>query len=286
MSTPLTLQEAADELGVHYMTAYRYVRLGLLDAAKVGGSWQVQPEAIDRFRDGADNAPVERGDRAPWADRLEARLVAGDSRGAWGVVEAALAAGSDLNAIYVDVLSPAMVSIGGRWERGELDVAIEHRASGIAMRIMGRLGHRFARRGRVRGSIIVGAPAGEHHSLPGAILSDLLRLRGWDVSDLGADVPAASFVYALRANPDVRAVGLSVTNPAHLDSLASACAAIRDAGVDVKIVVGGRAIESADHAIGLGADGMAVSGDTMHELLDEWLRERQSEESRPSPTRS
>ena len=37
MSATFTLQEAADELGVHYMTAYRYVRLGLLDAAKVGG---------------------------------------------------------------------------------------------------------------------------------------------------------------------------------------------------------------------------------------------------------
>ena len=34
----LTLHEAADVLGVHYMTAYRYVRLGLLPAAKAGGT--------------------------------------------------------------------------------------------------------------------------------------------------------------------------------------------------------------------------------------------------------
>ena len=38
----LTLHEAAEELGVHYMSAYRYVRLGLLDAAKRGGVWKVE----------------------------------------------------------------------------------------------------------------------------------------------------------------------------------------------------------------------------------------------------
>ena len=36
----LTLHEAAEELGVHYMSAYRYVRLGLLDATKRGGVWK------------------------------------------------------------------------------------------------------------------------------------------------------------------------------------------------------------------------------------------------------
>ena len=90
MSTVLTLQEAADQLGVHYMTAYRYVRHGLLEAEKHGGTWQVSEEAVERFRSG-DGAPVTRGDRAPWAKRLEARLVAGDAAGSWGVVEAALA---------------------------------------------------------------------------------------------------------------------------------------------------------------------------------------------------
>ena len=45
----LTLQEAADELGVHYMTAYRYVRLGVMEASKSGGVWQVQRSAVDRL---------------------------------------------------------------------------------------------------------------------------------------------------------------------------------------------------------------------------------------------
>ena len=42
----LTLNEAAELLGVHYMTAYRYVRLGFLQATKVGGCWRAAPCAV------------------------------------------------------------------------------------------------------------------------------------------------------------------------------------------------------------------------------------------------
>lgn len=75
----LTLQEAADELGVHYMTAYRYVRLGLMDADKIGGTWEVMPDAVAAFRAGSVRSPVAVGERAPWSERLESRLVAGDA---------------------------------------------------------------------------------------------------------------------------------------------------------------------------------------------------------------
>ena len=57
----LTLQEAADELGVHYMTVYRYVRLGLMEASKSGGVWQVQRSAVDRFREDAKAAAATVG---------------------------------------------------------------------------------------------------------------------------------------------------------------------------------------------------------------------------------
>ncbi len=274
----MTLQEAADALGVHYMTAYRYVRLGLLDAQKIGGTWQVTEQALDDFRtERSERSPDDgsttprRGSQAPWSERFEARLIAGDARGAWGVVEAAMAAGRDLDAIYLDVLTPAMVSIGNRWADGELDVAIEHRASGIAMRVIGRLGHRFVRRGRSRGVVVVGNPAGEFHSIPTAIISDLLRMRGWEVSDLGADVPVSSLLFALAEEPDAKAVGLSVTNPLHLESLAASCAAVREQHPDIKVVVGGGAVRDREHAAELGADGYAESGAGMHELLDDWF---------------
>lgn len=272
----LTLQEAADELGVHYMTAYRYVRLGVMEASKSGGVWQVQRSSVERFREDARNAAASigpsgkggaRNRRAPWASRLESRLIAGDAPGSWNVIEAAMAAGAELDEIYLEVLTPAMVSIGERWAAGELDVSIEHRATGIAMRIVGRIGPRFSRRGRARGVVALGAPAGEFHALPVAMLGDLLRLRGWDVSDFGVDVPPESIAHVVRENPELVAVGLSVMSSDNLDALADACAAARSADPDLLVVVGGHAIVDDDQARTLGADARAASGDDLHELL-------------------
>ncbi len=279
----LTLQEAADELGVHYMTAYRYVRLGVLDASKSGGVWQVRRSALDRYREdtrsaASDNGPSAKGGarnrRAPWSSRLESRLVAGDAAGAWSVIEAAMAAGADLDEIYLGVLTPAMASIGDRWAAGELDISIEHRATGIAMRIVGRIGPRFSRRGRSRGVVALGAPAGEFHALPVAMLGDLLRLRGWEVSDFGVDVPIESITHLVEATPDLVAIGLSAMSSENLASLGSACRAARAADPEVLIVVGGQAIVDDDQARSLGADVRATGGDDLDDLLTAHLAAR------------
>lgn len=265
----LTLQEAADELGVHYMTAYRYVRLGQLEAHKVGGSWQVPAAALAVFRDGRVDEQPARLKAVPWSERLEARLLAGDGAGAWGVLESALAGGASVADAYLEVLGPALRSIGDRWESGEIDVAIEHRASGIAGRLIGRLGSRCVRRGRARGAILLAAPVGERHSLPVSMLADLLRLEGWDVSDLGADTPTDSLVLTAGTLDDLTAVGVSVTSEQALSGAAEACAALRAAEISVPIFVGGRAVESDRHARSLGADGHASDARAMVRLLDE-----------------
>lgn len=267
----LTLQETANLLGVHYMTVYRYVRLGLLPATKMGGNWCVHQSDVDQFRNSEpERVAGERGGgrRAPWSDRLESRLLAGDGRGAWGVVEAALAAGVEPEDVYLTVLSPALRSIGMRWAAGEIDVSVEHRASGIAMRLIGRLGPRFVRRGRTRGAVVLGAPAGERHALPVAILADLVRLQGWDVSDLGGDVPDTSFVHAVLTTPDVVAVGISVTSVENLVAAAGAASALRESASGVLVVIGGAAVRDEAHGLELGASAVAADGRGFTALLD------------------
>ncbi len=253
ITTDVTLQEAAEFLGVHYMTAYRYVRLGTLQAHKSGNVWRVRREDLDTFRAAVPAVGVARPP-APWAERLESRLLAGDGGGAWGVVEAALASGGDPRSIYLDVITPAMVSIGERWEKGELDIAIEHRASGVANRLVGRLGPRFTRRGRTLGTVLVGAPAGEHHALPVSMAADLIRLEGYEVSDLGADTPPASFAMAAESLDRLVAVGISVTSPMNLGSARDTIVLLRDQLNNVPIMVGGKAIQSDDMRLDLGAD--------------------------------
>jgi excisionase family DNA binding protein len=271
-----TLREAAELLGVHYMTAYRAVRLGLLSATKVGGTWQVAHLELEAYRAGASTvgragaSTVGRhgGRRAPWAQRLESRLVAGDAGGAWGVVAAALTAGTEIDEVYLDLIGPAMRSIGERWATGELDVAVEHRATVIAFRLIGRLGPRFARRGRTRGVVLLGSPQGERHSLPVALLADLLRGEGWEVFDMGADVPLGSFVSVAQQTPDLVAVGVSVTSAECLDAAAALLAALGGTlDGSVYLVAGGLAVHDLEHARALGARGWARSARDLSEQL-------------------
>jgi methanogenic corrinoid protein MtbC1 len=234
----------------------------------------VRREDLEAFRDGASsreplNPEESKKKSAPWSERLELRLLAGDARGAWGVVEAALAAGAELDEIYTDVVSPALVSIGDKWSRGELEIYLEHRASAIVARIMGRLGPRFARRGRTRGAILVGAPEGERHSLPVSMVADLIRQSGWEVYDLGADLPADSFAVAARHTVDLTAICVSVTSEGALTKAVDAINAVREVvHPSVQIYVGGRAVTSAEHAETLGADGWASSAGDLVALMN------------------
>lgn len=267
----LTLQEAADALAVHYMTAYRYVRLGRLPAEKTADGWTVRRRDLAQVQEHAPKpgrAP-QRG-RTParhWADRLEARLLEGDEPGAWGVVEAALVAGASPQAAYLDVLAPALRAIGERWEREDIDVADEHRASAVAVRIVGRLGPRFTRRGRRRGTVVLGTPPGELHSIPGAIVADVLRGAGYALVDLGCNVPVASLCHAASTSAGVTAIAVSAT-ATDAQTIRSTIEALHACAPGVPILVGGGAVVSLAAARALGADEWAPDAAAAVEVVE------------------
>jgi len=271
----ITLAEAAERLGVHYMTAYRYVRTGRLAAVKQGQEWVVrgrdvetlQRELADPDRKNGERSPSARGRRA-YPGRLVDRLLAPDEPGAWTVVEGALASGMPAEDVYIEVIGPALDEIGTRWERGEITVGDEHQASAVAQRLIGRLGPRFARRGRKRGLLLVGTAPGEHHSIPSAMFGDLLRGRGYQVIDLGADVPIDSWVAASIREPRPVAIGLCATAPDNDGNLRRTLRALR-AATDAPVFVGGRAITSEAHALRLGATAFTSSIADAHALLED-----------------
>lgn len=257
MPTPerISLHEAAERLGVHYMTVYRYVRTGRLDAVREGVQWLVDPRDLDAMRSPGRSAAGHGAVRAESVAKLAGRMVAGDEAGAWSIVEAALTSGVEPASVHLDLLLPALVVVGDGWAAETLTVADEHRATAVAQRIVGRLGPRFARRGRKRGTVVLGAPPGELHALPTAIVGDLLRGVGFEVLDIGADAPAESFAEtALRASRLV-AIAIAATTPNADRAVRSAIRAVRASGVDGALLVGGAAIADEAHARRLGADG-------------------------------
>jgi len=251
---PITLHAAAERLGVHYMTAYRYVRTGKLPAEKAGVHWVVEPADVERMRSTPATRRPRGSVRAEGPAKLAARMVGGDEAGAWGIVENALTSTLDPQEVYLELLAPALELIGTDWAAGRLSIADEHRATVVAGRLIGRLGPRFARRGRKRGVVVVAAPSGEAHALPGAMLSDLLRGAGFEVVDLGADTPAASIVDAAQHATRLVAVFVGATSPGLDESVRASVAGLRVAGVQAPVLLGGAAIATRERAELLGAD--------------------------------
>lgn len=278
----MTLHEAADRLGVHYMTVYRHVRLGMLPARKVGGSWRIDPADVAAVQrsSGATRAPApgaaaadstgsKRRRRAPWAERLGQRMLAGDGAGAWQVVEAAMASGVAPQDVYVEILGPALHGIGAAWQRGEIGIDQEHLASGVATSIVGRMGPRFRRRGRHRGTVLVAMPAGERHGLGVAMLADILVQAGYEVLNLGTDTPATSLAAAMAGRDDLSAIVISVVDVTHLPGAGRLVAAARRADPSVPIVAGGFAVPDMATALRIGAEGWVADPRRLATLIAE-----------------
>lgn len=266
----LTVAEVANELGVHYMTAYRYVRLGKLPARKEGRDWRISRDDLNRLVSAGTRDDTEVA-AAPWDDRLFNRLIAHDQQGAWSVIEAALASGLDPMDAYTTAIIPALGELGRRWESGQVTVAEEHAATRICQRIVGRLGPMAIRRGISKGTVVLGCPANELHGLAAAIAADTLRAGGYDVIDCGPDVPPDSFVGLSSTTHRLRAIGVSATSAGNEAAIAEMVAALR-AGLDAPVIVGGRGIDSLAVAQELGADLWARTAAEGVARLDEALR--------------
>ena len=189
------------------------------------------------------------------AEFLDA-LVRGDRYDASRVVDALLDHGTHLTELYLEIVQPAMLEIGCRWERNELSVADEHRASAIAQAVMGRAFERVYRWHDKRTLTLVASCAeGERHRLGLRMICDLLEISGWDTSYLGESVPVESLVdFAVKRRPNV--VAISVTTAPNVGRVRDVISAIRAAmPVPPVIIVGGRAI-GGDIALArlLGAD--------------------------------
>ena len=250
----LSLQEAAERLGVHYMTAYRYVRTGRLPATQIDGLWQISAGDLETVRPGrASSGKKGAADLDTTRHRLCERLLAADGVGAWKVIEQHIHGGADAKSVHGDLLEPLLVNIGERWRSGELTVAEEHLVSAQVTRLLGRLSPTLARRGRrPRGTVVVGAVAGDQHHLPSHLFSNRLELAGPEVVLLGANTPVASFVDAVERFV-ANAVAVSVTAPGLDDAVRATTTAISEQCDGVLVFVGGSAVQSRAHALELGA---------------------------------
>ena len=230
----MSLQEAADRVGVHYQTAYRWVREGTLPAVKVGGAYVVEPadiEALATARDSPRPAPavIRIRDWNRQTERFYDALLTGDERTASGLVARLQAGGVGIVDVLERVMVPALRRLGEGWTGGAVSIAEEHRGTAICERLLGSTS-RVA--GRPRGVVVVTTPAGDRHGLPALMAAAALRERHWRVHHLGADMPVedlADFAHNLGADLCV----VSLTHPPAAAAAAEAAKVLTRRGLRV-----------------------------------------------------
>jgi MerR family transcriptional regulator, light-induced transcriptional regulator len=214
----MNLQAAADALGVHYQTAYRWVREGQLAAGKIAGAYDVDKSEVERFLSvrlapAAPPATIRVRDWTLQVERFETALREGNELTAREIVDRLSEGNVTTVAICQELITPCMRSIGEAWHNGNLSVAHEHRATAMAERMLARLANH--QRGRPRGTAVVTTPPGEHHGLPAAMAALVLREDRWKVHHLGADTPLedlAKFSFEVRADVVVLSSTLDSSN--------------------------------------------------------------------------
>lgn len=235
----MDLQAAADRLGVHYQTAYRWVREGSLSAVKIGAAYEITEGEVARVAaERATPVPPPRTTLVrSWIaqrDRLHRLLLEGDELGVRQLVERLHEGGVEVLALCQELFTPALARVGTDWADGRITVAVEHRASAICERALAKLATHP--RGRPRGVAVVCTAPGEEHALPAAMAAMCLRGDRWQVHHLGTQVPVPDLVALLQ----VVKADLLVLSRCYPEAGDTAGVAAQAAdGVGVRALVGG-----------------------------------------------
>jgi 5-methyltetrahydrofolate--homocysteine methyltransferase len=174
----------------------------------------------------------------------------------------------------LDAGRDALAVIGQRFEEGECFVPelimageILRQLSEKAKPYLRELGAAPARLGRV----VIGTVEGDIHDIGKDIVTFMLDANGFDVKDLGVDVPAARFVEAVREfQPQV--VGLSGFLTLAYDPMKATVQALSEAGLRerVKVMIGGGQIDEQIRAYA-GADAYGKDAVAAVTLAKSWV---------------
>jgi len=184
-------------------------------------------------------------------------LIDGDAEVVKNSTERALASGVRAEVIIATALIPMMEQIGTEFRNGNIfipDVLMSSRAMHASLYVLKPLLVESNLK-RKKGVVIIGTVAGDLHDIGKNMVSMTLQGDGYEVIDLGIDVPASSFISAIqRYQPDILAMSALLSTT--IGELKHVIQAIVNEGIRdrIKIVVGGGPV-TLDYAEEIGANG-------------------------------
>lgn len=168
--------------------------------------------------------------------------------------------------VYDTFVREAMRLVGERWISGRWTISEEHLASRTLGKVLAAVAPVPSPAGRIGPLAVLAGVAGEEHSIGLLALTHVLMEAGFEVADLGADVPAEDLVRYV-AKTQARLVAVTASTAAHEETLRATVAAVRALPAPPAIVVGGRIATVAD-LTDTGADWI---GSSLVDL-DRWAR--------------
>ena len=124
------------------------------------------------------------------SNQLLTAMINADRSAAAALIERALADGIEPRHVIADILDPAIVQLGRLWEDESMSLAQNFVASKIAEDTLLRCIPDKADNSHSKGAIVIGNIEDDFHSLGRKTVGLFLSAAGWDVHDLGNDVPA------------------------------------------------------------------------------------------------
>jgi len=174
----------------------------------------------------------------------------------------------------LDLCRAAMDIVGKRFEEGEYFLP-ELVLAGEMLDKIGAVAKPLIKQGeggeaKKLGRVLIGTVHGDLHDIGKNIVSFMLDINGFEVKDIGIDVPVKTFIDEIKAfKPDV--VGLSGFLTLAFDSMKETIAAFDTAGMrhDFKIMIGGGQIDETVRAY-TGADAFGVNAVEAVNLCRNW----------------
>jgi 5-methyltetrahydrofolate--homocysteine methyltransferase len=184
-------------------------------------------------------------------------IIKGDQNTAVKLTNSALAEGTPPASVLNQGLIAGMDVIGDRFKKNEVyipEVLIAARAMKSAMQI---LEPELVKAGvKPLGTLIIGTAQGDLHDIGKNLVAMMMKGAGFQVVDLGVDVPAEKFVQQAKS-AGAQLIGISALLTTTMPGMEKTVKALRAAGLDSKVMVGGAPVTQG-YADKIGADGYAA----------------------------
>ena len=171
-----------------------------------------------------------------------------------------------------EALIPALDIVGAKYEKGTLFLPQLLQAATAAQGAFEEIKTAIAQKGEgsaSKGRIVLATVKGDVHDIGKNIVRVILENYGFEVIDLGRDVPVETVVNTVREK-DVHLVGLSALMTTTLKSMEETIRALHDAKLDCKIMVGG-AVLTPEYAKKIGADWYAKDAKQSADIAKEFF---------------